>query len=154
MDLKPKRVTEVHPQDLSWLYTLHGVFERATEATVKMASLNSAAQRAKHWPDGFIKAGTLMSLYTSGAHSGYWAPFVADQSPATGLTVVGGIVLSGFHISEYSDATISEFVAGAIFPAKMPLQLHVSKLPPLLNNAGANRAVVVGDLPAAWLNMD
>lgn len=154
MDLNPKAVTTVHPQDFRWLYSDHGVFQRAQGATIAVASIASVAQKAKHWPDGYVKPGTLMALYTSGTYDNYWAPWVQDESPDTGLTVIGGVVLSGFLIREYADGTTSAYVTGSIYPAKMPLQVHVSKLPPLLNDAGTNRAVVAGDLPAAWQNMD
>lgn len=150
MDLQLKRTTTVHPQDLSWLYSLHGVFEHAQGATVNMAELNTVGKKAAHWPNGYIKPGTLMALHTSGTYNTYWAPWVQDESPVTGLTTVGGILLTGMVIREYSDGTVSPFVSGSIFPAKMPLQLIVAKLPVLLNNAGANRTVVAGDLPAAW----
>ena len=85
-----------------------------------------------------------MAKYTSGTYNTYWAPFVADESPDTGLTVVSGILLSGFLIREYADGTTSAYVSGSVFPAKMPLQVFVSKLPALLNDAGTNRAVVAG----------
>ena len=153
MDLNPKRSTSVHPQDLSWLYSLEGVFEHAQGITVNMADLAAAAKRTAHWPNGFLKPGMLMAQHTSGTYNTYWSPWVQDQTPNTGLTTVGGILLTGGLIREYTDGTYSPFVTASIYPAKMPLQVIVSKLPALLNNALGNRAVVAGDLPAAWQAM-
>lgn len=150
MDLQPKRLTTVHPQDLSWLYSLDGVFEHAQGATVNMAELTGTTQKATHWPNGYLKPGTLMALHTSGTYDTYWAPWVQDESPDTGLTVVGGVILSGFMIREYSDGTVSPFVSGSIYPAKMPLQVIVSKMPGLLTDAAAANPVQAADLPAAW----
>jgi hypothetical protein len=142
------------PSDLSWIHRLNGVFEAANSGTINLA--DPAVVKATHYPDGFIKQGVFLGLHTSGTYDTYFAPYVADEAPDTGLTVVAAVVLSGFPVNYDEDGTLATTTtSGSILLASAAaLQLYVSKLPGLLNDAGGARPVVPADLPSGWIDID
>lgn len=153
MDLGYISESYVHSPDLSWLRNPEWANAHAVSGTIVLA--NPDWVEATHYPDGVIKSGTLVAIHTSGTYDTTFGPYVADQSPDTGLTTVGGVWIDGGPIKRDQDGAISTTrLTGAILLAHWPLDVYVSKLPGLLNEAGGARPVVAGDLPATWADLD
>lgn len=130
-------------RDLSWLATRAGI-ENALPGTLLIAGAN----RPKHYPDGYIKPGTLLARYTSGPNQGLLAPFVNDGT--TGLNAAVGIALDGFHIRLDDDgAVIGTRTAGSVLYAGSGAMVYLAKLPNLLlANGTTNYVVTAANLPA------
>ncbi len=131
-------------RDYSWLASKHG-----TDAPKTATLLVSAATEATHYPDGFIKSGTLLAKYTSGANEGLWAPYVNDGS--LGLNAIAGIVLDGFDITRNvgTGAIDSTRVMGSVILANSGVYINVSKLPGLLLDDGTTAYVPTSTVVAA-----
>jgi hypothetical protein len=113
--------------------------------------LIAGATQATHYPDGYIKPGTLLARYTSGANDGLLAPFVVDGS--TGLDTCVGIVMAGFYVrrERITGTVIGTVTTGAFVPAGIQLQVSVGFLPGLLTAAAAAHVPVAGNLPASFI---
>lgn len=136
--------------DLSWLGNLTQMGQTHS-ATV----LLSAATKATHYPNGRIKPGTILAQFTSGGNAGLWAPYVNDDTAGEGLGTPAGIVVDGFSVRTEDGTELATKTAGSILLAGTPQQVYVSKLPGLLDEDGTTaHPVVVGDLPASFVNID
>ena len=129
--------------DYSWLANRLAVGEGVT-TRLHIAS----ADKTTHYPDGFIKAGTILAQFTSGANNGLFAPYVHDHAGGEGLDTPAGIALSDFAIHEVDGVATSATTIGSMIPANMPCRVFVSRLPGLLDNLDAAYAPVAADLPA------
>jgi hypothetical protein len=130
-------------RDMTWLATRAGL-QNALPGTLLIAGAN----KAKHYPDGYIRPGTLLARYTSGANQGLLAPFVNDGS--TGLNAAVGIALDGFRV-RYDDegALIGTRTAGSVLYAGSGAMVYLAKLPNLLlANGTTNYVVTSANLPA------
>lgn len=134
--------------DLSWL---DSSFTVGTAKPVTV--LISECFESTHYPDGFLKPGTLLAEFTSGANAGLWAPFQQDNVEGEGLATVAGVALDGFKISkDASGALVATVTAGAAILAGYPCAVIVSKLPGLLlADDSTAYAPVAGDLPSSFI---
>lgn len=142
MDLQVTSTT-LNTRDYRWLATRAGI-ENALPGTL----LISSAVKATHFPDGYIKTGTLLAKYTSGGNSGLLAPFVNDGS--TGLNTAVGIALDGFEIRMDADGNaIGTKTAGSVLYGGSGANVFLSKLPTLLLADGTTSyTVVAAKLPS------
>lgn len=154
MDLQVSTET-FNSRDLSWLASSFAV-NHAKPRTVLIGS--PAMVEATHFPDGYIKPGTILATYTGGANSGLWAPYVSDWSDVTntGLDTPTGIVLDGFRIRKDTDGTvIGTKTAGAVILAGQPIRVVLDKLPGLLLEDGVTPyAPLLADITALGMNVD
>jgi hypothetical protein len=149
MDLQYTTDTHV-VRDYSWLDPQSPI-ETAQPRTLLIAG----ATEATHYPDGFLKSGTIMAKYTSGGNAGFWAPYVVDHVGGFGLNTQVGIVLDGFEMRRGSSgAIIGIEVFGSMLIADTPIMVYVSKLPGLLNNAAGAYTPLTADLPSGFTDLD
>ena len=142
MDLQVTSQT-LNSRDLSWLTGTFGL-ENAHPGTLLIAG----ATKATHYPNGYIKPGTLLAKYTSGGNAGLLAPFVNDGS--TGLNTAVGIALDGFEVRyDSTGAAIGTKTAGSVLYAGAGITVILAKLPTLLLADGTTSyTVVAAKLPA------
>lgn len=115
--------------DLTWIRS----FGSAKGLPATMAT--SDLVEATHYPEGFVKSGTLVALFTGGPNDGLWTPWVEDG--ANGEDTIGGVVYTGFQVRH--DATgspVSTRTDGSIFVPGQGLIVITSKLPELLLTDG------------------
>ena len=125
--------------------------------TAKSATiLLSAFVEATHYPDGYIKPGTILAKYTSGANDGLWGPYISNDIVGEGLGTPAGILLDGARVrQDSSGANVHTQVVGACLIAGTPIQVYVSKLPGLLlSDAVTAYVVLAADLPTAFVAVD
>lgn len=144
MQLQPTTET-FNNSDYSWLAN-----RLATTEGVTTRLHIAGATKATHYPDGFIKAGTLLAQYTSGPNDGLFAPYVHDHSGGFGLDTCVGVAFSDFKVNEIDGVATTATTIGSMIPAGMPCRVNVSKLPGLLDDSAAAYAPVAADLPAGF----
>lgn len=148
MDLNIREETW-NVKDWTWLGSRQFV-SAAKDVTVLVAG----ATEATHYPDGIIKAGTLLAQYSGGANDGLWAPYVHDHSGGFDLDTARAIVLSGFKLAKDSNGSYtSTKVAGAALHEGQPIEVIVANLPGLLDDVGAAYAPLAADLPASFFDL-
>jgi len=124
-------------RDHSWLATRAGI-ENALPGTIVL----SGATKATHYPDGYIKPGTLLARYTSGGNSGLLAPFVNDGT--AGLNTAVGIAFDGFEVRyDETGTAIATKTAGSVLFKGCGAMVYLSKLPTLLLADGTTSYTVV-----------
>jgi hypothetical protein len=110
--------------------------------TSSATMLISGTTQATHWPDGFVKPGTLLAQFTSGGNAGLWAPWVQNDAGGLGLVTLAGMVFDGFEIRRDATGTvIGTKTAGAIIRKGTPCHVFVAKLPGLLLTNGSTAYV-------------
>jgi hypothetical protein len=108
------------------------------DATSSATLLISGTTQATHWPDGYVKPGTILAQFTSGGNSGLWAPWVQNDAGGLGLVTAAGIVFDGFEIRrDAAGVVIGTKTAGSIIRKGTPAHVFVAKLPTLLLTNGA-----------------
>lgn len=121
--------------DLSWLANADGL--RKYGVTMFTTDLVEAT----HYPDGYVKPGILVALFTGGAGNNLWTPWVEDG--ANGEDTIGGIVYSGFEVRKNAAGSlVSTTTTGAILLAESGVHLITSKIPNLLLTDGTTTNVV------------
>lgn len=145
------REESVGVRDWSWLGSSHAV-GAAKDVTVVL----TGATEATHFPDGFIKPGTLLARYNGSGDDGLWAPYVQDHAGGFDLDTARAVVLDGFKINRDADGTVSSTkVAGSVLLDGYPVEIIVANLPGLLLDDGTTAyAPVAADLPATFFAVD
>lgn len=152
MDLTIREFQAV-PSNKDVFANIDGLQQKTFSGTILVAGMTEAT----HYPNGFVAPGTLLAQYTSGANTGYFAPYVQDHAGGLGLDTVAAIVWDGFNLGgPYPGSYDSTVVAGAILLPKTPVYLWEAKMPGLLLNDGVTAyAPVAGDLTGTnWSFVD
>jgi len=137
-------------RDWSWLGSTHAV-DSAKDVTVVMTGFT----KATHYPDGFIKPGTLLARYDGGADDDLWAAYVHDHSGGLDLDTARAVVLDGFKVNYDIDGNLtSTKTAGSVLLDGYPVEIIVANLPGLLDDADADYAPVAADLPSTFFAAD
>jgi len=111
--------------DLTWLRAFGG--SEPLPATMSTAHLVEAT----HFPDGYVKSGTCVALFTGGAQDTLWTPWVEDG--ANGEDALAAIVYTGFQVRKTAaGAVVSTRTVGSIIIAGQGAVIDASKLPVLL----------------------
>lgn len=122
MDLSLK--TESWSQDdQSWLGSEHGT-TMGRPITLAIAAFDEAT----YYPDGWIKSGTGLAVFTSGANTGLWGPYVTGTATDGSATLVG-FLLAGVPAPRNATAN----VGGALFDHG---RVVAAKLPHVIDSAG------------------
>lgn len=123
-----------------------------TAETITVLIPTAGDNEADLYPDGFIKSGTLLAKYASGANSGLWTPYVSDDATATSLDEAAAVVLDGFEVRKKSDGTLASTVtAGAAIMGGTPQGVILSRMPATLDaDNTTNHTIVAADLPTAF----
>lgn len=97
--------------DLSWLGSAHGLGNARTE---KLDI--SAFTEGTHYPTGYIKSGTPVSLV-----SGVLVPYVATEGTTTGNGVLAGFVLTDQSTDGVEDIAVPVIDHGRVRVSKLPI---------------------------------
>lgn len=150
MDIQASRTT-AGMSDKSCFHNTLNLAQLSSPATIAVDSLTEAT----HFPNGFVKPGTILARYTSGANDGMWGAHVPDSTDGVGLENSDAVVWDGFYIDALADgSTLPDAVAGSILLAGLPVQMLVAKMPGLLDDADAAHTVVAADLPTGFIAVD
>lgn len=133
--------------DYSWLGSRANI-EFAKSGTLLIAS----ATKATHYPDGYIKAGTLLAEYTSGANQGLLGVYVNNDTVGEGLGTSVGVAFSDFRVKESGGVAVSTVTAGAVLYGGHTIEIVIANLPGLLLEDGTTAyAPVLADLPSGFI---
>ncbi len=142
-------------KDLTWL--AHAKNLSKFPATMATAHLVAAT----HYPDGFVKPGTVVGLFTGGASAGLWTPWLEDGGAGengAGEEVIAGIVFSGFQVrqTEGSTAPVAARTVGSILLPQSDHRVIVGNLPAglLADGSTANTATAAQLETAGFTTMD
>lgn len=116
----------------------HDVFNNIKDLPQLTASgtvVTGACIEAAHFPNGFLRPGTLLArvaaTHPTVGWRGYLAPWVPDG--ANGLNVIDSVVWHGFDFGgNYPgnyDTGDTTYIAGAILRLKTPVFLNIGKMP-------------------------
>ncbi len=133
-------------------HNINDLPQLTSSGTILVAGMTEAT----HFPNGFVAPGTLLARYTSGANTGYLAPYVHDHAGGLGLDTAAAMVWDGFYLQRNSNGVYaSTRVAGSILLAGLPVQVFVDRLPGLLEDDGTTaHAPVAADLPTNFIAVD
>jgi len=147
-DFQVTTETLANERDYRWL--VPSIIKAETQSATMLIA---GATQATHYPDGYVKPGTIMGQYTSGANSGLWAPFVVDHGGGFGLDTPAGIVMAGFYVRReaITGDTIGTVTTGAVVPAGLPLRVILGFLPGLLDDADDPYTPDADDLPSGFI---
>lgn len=115
MNLTPTTNT-IGRDDQSWLGS-----SRGTSHAQSIALIVASFTAATHYPDGYLRSGTPLGKYTSGANSGSYGPYTAGATD--GSQTLAGFLLTPVAIPA---ANAPAVVNGALLDTG---RVVVSKLP-------------------------
>ena len=136
-------------QDMFKSYS--GLAHQASTITVYLPAFFEAT----HYPDGFIKPGTILAKHTGGAGDTLYGPLIHD-SVTNGEGNSDAMLLEAVWVEKAQDGTVvGDRSTASALVAGVPVQVFVSKLPGLLEDDDTTaHAPVAGDLPSAFINAD
>lgn len=151
MDLQIQTET-FNVDDLTWLAAYKNL--NLYPATMSTAFLVEAT----HYPDGYIKPGLAIGLFTGGAEINLWSPWVQDGGAGNngaGEEVLGGLVFSGFQVRKNAaGAVVAPRTVGAILLPEDNNRVIVSKLPAgLLADDTTANTPTAGELQTAGFSV-
>lgn len=150
MDIQGSKTT-VGMSDKRCFHNINDLPALANPATILVSGLT----KATHFPDGFVKPGTIISRFKSGTNEGLWAAHVWNDAGGEGLADSDAVVWDGFYINADADGVNPVKVGGSILLAGLPVQMNVSLMPGLLATDGTTpRVVVAADLPASFIDVN
>lgn len=97
--------------DLSWLGSDHGIANGRTEK-LDISTFTAGT----HYPDGYIKSGTPVSLV-----GGVLVPYVATEGTTTGNGVLAGFVLTDQSTDGVEDIAVPLIDHGRVRVSKLPI---------------------------------
>lgn len=122
--------TSYQSEDRSWLLSAHGTDPGTTPSiTLDVSTFD----RATHYPDGYIRSGTVLGKITA---SGLYGPYSGKQSNEVQKVTEGGSGLTSFTLT-YSGQTTDSIDAAAT-AADVQAALEA------LSNVGAGNVTVAG----------
>jgi hypothetical protein len=128
------RTTDYGVEDRSWLGSAHG-----TTATRTITLDTSAFTAATHFPDGYVKSGTVLGRITA---SGLYGPYAGRTNEVQTLTVTGAPTGGTFTLS-FDGATTAAIAYNA---AAATVQAALLALPSI----GAGEVTVTGGAGGPW----
>ncbi len=146
MDLQ-NRTETFNQGQLDWLHRIDGVLENSIGYTIVTDDLVESI----HYPDGFIKPGTLIAKYTSGANDGKFGPFTSDATDGRQTCV--GIHIDDGRMTKDQAGAVASAVTGSYVPAGWPIMVLLAKMPGSVEDDGTTaHPIVAGDLPTGALS--
>lgn len=121
------RTDAIGADDQSWMGSRHGT-NNARTITLARAAFTAAT----HYPQGFMKSGTPLARYTTGANTGLYGPYT------TGATD-GSQNLAGFLLTPVSFVTWGS-TGNVVAPLLEHGVVYLAKLPLTVDAAGQSSA--------------
>ncbi len=108
MDLTIQTETQAVP-DLTWIRSKG---QSALSGTLYTTDLVEAT----HFPDGYVKSGTVLGFFTAGGGSGLWTPWVEDG--ANGEEDIGGILFTGGQVRKNAAGVVisTRTICSVVYP--------------------------------------
>jgi hypothetical protein len=108
-------------KDQSWLLNDKGL--RPNSCTLRIAAFTAST----HYPKGYLPSGLELGMYTSGAHTGLFAPFTPAASDGT--QVLAGYLFTSQRVRDTTADIIASILEGGqptIVTSKLPIATQLN----------------------------
>jgi hypothetical protein len=114
------RTDVIGTDDQSWMGSRHGT-NNARTVTLAKAAFTSGT----HYPQGFLRSGTPLAKYTSGANTGLYGPYTPGATDGTQTFV--GHLLTPCSVTTGAGNLIAPLMDhGRVIEAKLPIAIDTA----------------------------
>ena len=103
-----------------WMGSRHGTNNARTVTLAK-----AAFTAATHYPQGFIRSGTPLGRYTSGANTGLYGPYTSGATDGT-QTLAGHLLTPQTVTAGTGNLVAPLFWHGLVYLAKLPITVDAA----------------------------